>query len=229
MSIFKSLPLSAAMLAVGFLPSIVAAQTTGVGVVEIDTDDDVGTAESSILKGAAALEAASGQASLQRSRAAINLQETIDQYLDNQVEVVQAYNARRQAWREARKQTRREPLSEEQYAELAAERSPDRLTEQQFDAYSGEILWLPILDAKELKPYRSAIQDAFAKRASAGTQWSVKDYMVVKENIDVMEKALRGVEKRMDVKVFVGLLQLLESIEWEAQHSASGERIDILG
>lgn len=229
MSRLKLCSLFASVLTVGFLPTTVTAQVPGVGVVEIDTDDDVGTADSSLLKGAAALEAAAGQADLQRSRATINLQESVDRYLDNQVEVVEAYNARRKAWREERKLTRREPLSEEKYAELAAERAPERLSDEHFNASSGEILWPPILDAKELKPYRQAIQRAFAKRASAGTQWSVDDYLVVKENIDVMERALRGVEKKIDVKVFVGLLQLLESISWEAQHNASDERLDLLG
>ncbi|WP_153557225.1 hypothetical protein [Roseimaritima sediminicola] len=218
------LALAPLLVTLGLSPAVSAQD-----VIDIDSGDEVGTAESSILKGAAALEAAEGQAALLRSRASINLQESVDEYLDNQVEVVKAYNARRKAWREAREEERRDPLSEKEYAELAAERGPDRLGSDRFDAYSGQILWPPILDAKELKPYRQAIEKAFKKRASAGANWSVQDYRVVKENADVMEKALRGVEERIDPKIFVGLLQMLESITWEAQHTASDERLEILG
>ena len=201
-----------------------------------DGGGQVGTAESTILdaagdlrRGTGELRRGTGEAALYGSIAEINIQKAVEEYLENQVERVKAYREMRKQWEQTRNDLRREPLAPEQYRAIAERRSPDRLATESFNPETGQILWPPPLDAQQLQVHRQAIEQHLARRASSGYKWSVADYHQVNRHVQVMVRAVRAVEELLSPNEFAGLLQMLESIEWEAQHDASGKRLALLG
>lgn len=189
--------------------------------------DEVGTAASAEMKAAGDLARDSGAAALLRSRAAINLQEAIEEYLENHVNHVKAYHAKRAAWREARELERRDPVTPEQAQKIAESRTPDRLSPDYFNPETGEILWPPVLDAEPLEPMRQAIEEQFERRASPGDAWNLENVQWVKANAEAMQKAVDTVKADIPLQTYVSISQMLESLAWEAEHNAEGKRVKI--
>jgi hypothetical protein len=189
--------------------------------------DDVGTATSANLEAAGDFARDAGAATLLRSRAAIHLQEAAEKHLENEVNYVKAYYAKRRAWKKAHRQARENRVTASEAEKIAATRSPDRLGEDVFNPQSGQILWPPVLDSEPLQSHREAIGRQFKRRSSPGYDWNRQNVEWVQANVEAMQKALETVKADLSLQPYIALSRFLEQVAWEAEFDRQGNRVQI--
>ncbi len=190
-------------------------------------EDDVGTATSANLEAAGDLARDAGAAALLRSRAAIHLQEAAEEYLENEVNYVKAYYAKRRAWKKAHQEARQDRVSASEAEAIAATRSPERLSAEVLRPETGQMLWPPVLDSEPLKSHREAIQRQFKRRSSPGYDWNRQNVEWVQANVEAMQKALETVKADLSLQTYVDLTRFLEQVAWEAEFDNQGRRVKI--
>jgi len=191
--------------------------------VTIDAGNEVGTAESSFMKGAASLQLGLGKRAYFQSLSAINLQKAIDLNLDNRREAIESYYEMRDLRDEAVADKNR-PTNEDavRFAKLKA---PDRLTSQDFDEKTGEVFLPEPLDSPVLKPYTRVIQEAFEKRAKSGNEYTNFDARRVERMVRLVQGAVDSIKTELPVEEYIALSDYLDSVHYEASFNNKGERV----
>ncbi len=193
--------------------------------INIDAGDDVGTVESSNLRGLGALERSRGRRTYFESLSAINLQKAIDAYLENQRERIESYYEMRD-YRDQKVADKRHTVSLEDAKRIAKEKAPDRLTSQEFDAKNGKIYWPDPLDDKVLLPYTRLINETFAKRSDPGQRYRGEDARRVQRMVQLMQSAVDTIKHELPVREYITLSDYLSSVSYEASFDAAGNRVD---
>ncbi len=124
-----------------------------------------GTAAGSYLSGMASAIRASGQYNALSAEAAVNLEEARKRDIENRVSWTNAYFEMRkinQAYVDSRRSPR---LPTEEWARLAQQQAPARLTSHTLDPVNGEINWPVALQSNDFKTERDQLQTLFAERA----------------------------------------------------------------
>ena len=97
------------------------------------------TLEEGVLRGLGDLTRSVGQANYLNSLASINQQEAVSRYIDNRQKYAETFFEMRQLNRAAREAERAQPLSTEQYVQLARAQAPNRLNEAEYDRVLGRV------------------------------------------------------------------------------------------
>ena len=208
----------------------VAADEPYVPVVPIppggDGIDSTGTVPGNIIESTGDYVRDRGKALYFRSLSARQYQAAIDRALDNRRESIQSYYDMK-ALRDAYVKSNRLRVTDELAREIAERGAPERLTSTFLNSDTGELRWPEPLDAEALSPYRKPIEEAFKKRSSPGSAYTLFDHLKVHRMVDLMQEALEMIKDGLPVREYIALDEYLTRISFESRFDASGERIDL--
>lgn len=176
------------------------------------------TFEEGVLRGAADLTRAQGEANYFNSLAAINLQEAKAQALVNRQQRIEGFFRERELNRAARKAAQPKPLSPEGYAVIARKAAPDRLGPHQYDRASGRLNWPTALTSGEFAAERAAVEMAFTTRTPGDVGVGTDFHTYVKQVTDLMQSKLQPQVGMLSPMEFVAAKNFLSSLSYEAQH-----------
>ena len=179
--------------------------------------DHSSTFEEGVLRGAADLRRAQGEANYFNSLAAINLQEANARALVNRQQRIEGFFRERELNRAARKASQPKPLSPAGYAELARKAAPDRLGPNQYDRASGRLTWPPALAAGEFAAERTAIEMALATRTPGDAGPGTDLHRQVQQATERMQANLQPQIATLSPMEFVAAKKFLSSLAFEAQ------------
>ncbi|QEG40150.1 hypothetical protein [Roseimaritima ulvae] len=182
------------------------------------------TVDEGRLRGAAALVESAGKSNYYNSLAAVNFQEAYRRAIDNTVRRTEAYYARRDLWSDYQERYRRKPLDMSGYQKLAAARSPERLTVDEYDAESGAIRWPFPLDGAVFGEHRETILKLLNDRSVENSGWGSRNYEMIRREVSEMKEILEAGRDSIELNLYINALEFLESVEWEARF-APGTRV----
>lgn len=175
------------------------------------------TFEEGVLRGAAELTRATGEANYFNSLAAINLETAKSQALANRQQRIEDFFRERALNRAARKAAQSKPLSPEAYATLARKAAPDRLGPHQYDRVSGRLHWPTALTAGQFSAERAALEMAFSTRTPGDMGAGTDFHTYVKQVTDLMQSKLQPQVSELSPMEFVAAKKFLGSLAYEAQ------------
>jgi hypothetical protein len=174
------------------------------------------TLEEGLFRGLGDLARSIGQADYMSSLAGINRQESLSRYLDNKEKYAETYFRMQQINRAAREAQRSQPLSAEQYAKLARQQGPDRLSDADYNRVVGRLAWPAVLAGDEFAAERAAIDKAFAGRRADDVGVSTSFYNQVRKLTDEMQEKLRASLGTMSSVEFIAAKKFLASVAHES-------------
>lgn len=175
------------------------------------------TAQEGALRGAAAFVEAQGQANYMNSLGALNYQEAYRRAIENSVNRLEAYYVRKDLWHDHQEKYRRRPLDEEGYNKLAASRTPNRLTADQYDTETGELRWPYPLDAKAFTEAREAVEKRLAERSVDNAGWGSRHYEQLRRDVEAMREILSSGRTVLAPDQYVRADSFLDSVLWEGR------------
>jgi len=175
------------------------------------------TFEEGVLRGAADLTRAQGEANYFNSLAAINLEDAKAQALVNRQQRIQGFFRERELNRTARKAAQPKPLSQEGYAVIARKEAPDRLGPHQYDRAGGRLNWPTALTSGEFAAERAAIDMAFSTRTPGDVGVGTDFHSHVKQVTERMQAKLQPQLSSLSPMEFVSAKKFLASLTYEAQ------------
>lgn len=188
--------------------------------------DDTGTVPGNIIESKGDLIRDRGKSLYFQSLSARQYQAAIDRALDNRREAIESYYDMR-TLRDAYVKSNRLRVTDELAREIAERGAPDRLTSTFLNSETGELRWPEPLDAEALEPYRKPIEEAFAKRSSPGSPYTLLDHLKVHRMVDLMQEALEMIKDGLPVREYIALDDYLTQISFESRFDASGNRVDL--
>lgn len=162
------------------------------------------------------------QANLTNSEAALNYEEVRSKELDNRVKTANTYFDMRRMNTEERFGTPEEKAAhkaanQEKYYEWARSGRPDRPSSQQLDPITGKINWPFTLMPEKYTPYRSELDDLFAKRAQQGGYLTYAEYTQVEKTTDAMYASLKDDIKELDSTDYINAKNFIQALLHEAK------------
>lgn len=177
------------------------------------------TAAESAMMGMSSVISSVGQANLMNSAAAINVEAARSQYINNRLQGTKTYFEMKRHNREYRDANRRPRPTSEQLFRLAKEATPNRLEADQLDPVTGEINWPLALMLDEFAPYRSSLEDLFAKRANEASGFTLPQINEVRDTTGQMRDLLRAKISDMPPQVFSQSSAFLRQLEFASQRA----------
>jgi len=174
------------------------------------------TYEEGVFRGLGDLARSIGQADYMSSLAGINRQESLSRYLDNREKYAETYFRTRQINRAAREAERSQPLSVEQYAKLARQQAPGRLSEADYNRVVGRLAWPAVLSGEEFAAERAAIDKAFAGRRADDVGVSTAFHNQVRKLTGEMQEKLKTRLDTMSPAEFIAAKKFLASVSHES-------------
>jgi hypothetical protein len=175
------------------------------------------TYEEGVLRGLGDLARSIGQADYMSSLAGINRQETVSRWLDNKEKYAETYFRMQQINRAAREAARPQPLSTEQYAKLAKQLAPDRLSEADYNRALGRLNWPAVLSSEDFAAERAALDKAFAGRAATDVGVSTAFHGNVRKLTAEMQTKLQSKLGTMSPVEFIAAKNFLAGVSLESQ------------
>lgn len=177
------------------------------------------TAFGSGMLGMAAATQAAGEAELFDSMAARNYQEAYQSWVENQKSREATYYDMRRMHASYRAETRLSAPSPERLTAISRSRLPQRLSNEQLDARSGQIRWPEVFEREEFAANRDAVEHLFAERAARpdNAGWSTRNFREVRRVSDEMHDTLRTLLGTMTADEFIMGNKFLNSIAYEAR------------
>ena len=172
------------------------------------------TAEEGMARGMADFTRSAGMANLMNSEAAINYQDAQKKYLENRVYGTDAYFDMRKMNREAREAERGPRPTQDDLIRYAKARAPSKLSVSDFDPFSGQISWPPLLRDDTFAADRQALENLFGQRASAG-QLSASQRAEVRQAAQDMQQTLKSNINLYSPQDYVQAKQFIESLSYE--------------
>lgn len=127
------------------------------------------TAAESYQRGFADVVRSTGQANLMNSVAAQNLEQARTMDIENRVKWTEAYYQMRRENRAYRASKQGPRLSQEEYARIARDGLPKRLTAAQLDPITGHLAWPYVLQESQYATERDHLDKLFEARAAASS------------------------------------------------------------
>ncbi len=174
------------------------------------------TYEEGVQRGYASVVAARGQANYLHSLASINYQQARTLDLQNRKNTVDAYFYMRQANNAARAGARSERFTTEQYAALAKQAAPSRLSQHEYDSTLGRLNWPAALVSDEFAADRDALDRVFRMRSPGDVGPSTEFYAEVRQITNSMQQKLRGNIQELDAAQYVAAKKFLVGVSYEA-------------
>jgi hypothetical protein len=175
------------------------------------------TFEEGVLRGAADLTRAQGEANYFNSLSAINREEARAQALVNRQQRIAGFFRERELNRAARKAAQAKPLSPEGYAAIARKAAPDRLGAHQYDRAGGRLHWPTALTASEFAVERAALEMAFATRTPGDAGAGADFHSYVEQVTVAMQAKLQPRIGELSPMEFVAAKKFLSGLAYEAQ------------
>lgn len=175
-------------------------------------DYHASTAEEGIANGFANIVRSAGQANLSNAQAASEAERARQAYIQNRALATQTYFDMRRMNAQYRNETRRKPLSQEQYIRLAKEAAPDRLSPSDLDPFSGKIQWPQQLQSDTYAKHREQLESLYQQRARGNLQ-TYQDIKLACANFNAALKANLNSMSPMD---FVRAKNFIDSLGYEA-------------
>jgi hypothetical protein len=175
------------------------------------------TYEEGVLRGLGDLARSIGQADYMSSLAGINRQETLSRYLDNKEKYAETYFRMQQINRAAREAARPQPLSTEQYAKLAKQLAPDRLSDADYNRALGRLNWPAVLADEEFAAERASLDKAFAGRTALDVGVSTAFHGQVRKLTAAMQDKLQAKLDTMSPLEYIAAKKFIAGVSLESQ------------
>jgi hypothetical protein len=174
------------------------------------------TAAEGFQRGFADVVRSAGEANLNNSQAAINIEQARSMNMQNHLQYAETYFQMRQVNRQARAAEARPRLSSEQLFRIAQEQAPNRLTSSDLDPLTGDITWPIVLEDPTFAPYRETLSRLFAERASSGGAVTVSEMMEIRRTADAALAELRANIRNFPTNDYLRARRFLENLSFSA-------------
>lgn len=178
------------------------------------------TAAEGALRGMGDLARSAGEYNLTTSQAAINMTEAQKNYIQNRNEWTNTYFQMREANKEYRARERGARPSMEAMVRYAQAGKPKRLSPSEVDSVTGNIGWPVVLKADRYTPYRTELEQLFAKRAEHGVL-GVDDHLQVRKTTGAMLDELKGQVREVPQMDYIAARRFVESLAYEGTAPSS--------
>jgi hypothetical protein len=175
------------------------------------------TYEEGVLRGLGDLTRSVGQANYLNSLASINQQEAVSRYIDNRQKYAETFFEMRQLNRAAREAERAQPLSAEQYVQLARAQAPNRLNEAEYDRVLGRVQWPAVLQGELFAAERAALEHAFRGRSAHDVGVNSAFYANVQNMTQSMQQKLQENRESLSAMQLIGARNFLQGLAYESQ------------
>ena len=180
------------------------------------------TATEGYLRGRAAVIQSAGQATYLNSVAAVNLQEANRRRIENHNLYVRKYFENKEINRQYREKYAPVPPTKEQWARITEKALPDRLTSEQFDPQSGELVWPHILRGNEYKAFRDRVDHLLTNRSPENSGDGSPSQRELAQLIDGMQMLLKSNINTVSTSQYGAAKGFLMSLDYEMQLPMAG-------
>jgi len=136
--------------------------------------------------------------------------------IENDQQRADTFFAMRQANQQARAALRGPRPTAEQLADRAQQAAPDRLSDGQLDANTGQLSWPVLLQTDQFAAMRANLDATFSQRA-ANRGLEQQESQKVRQLTDTMMTELVGLVRQVQGADFVEAQQFIRSLAYEAQ------------
>jgi hypothetical protein len=175
------------------------------------------TYEEGLLRGWGAVAQALGEYHYNTSLALIHREEARSRYLDNRSKSVQTYFTLKKINKEYRAQERTPRLTREDYARLAAELGPKRLSRSQYEPSLGKLHWPALLEGDEFSANRQPIDRLIAERTIENSGLGSANQRAITGLVAQMKSDLKKQVRAVDPTEYVQAKNFLESLDREVR------------
>lgn len=177
------------------------------------------TAAESYARGKAALVRSQGQYNLLTAEANVVNQEAYRRGMENQHRKVNGYFALREKNRQERAAERGPRVTAEQLRKFAAAGKPAALSPSDLDSATGAISWPTVLEREEYEPFRTDLEEVFARRSNTG-RMEAADLKTVEEASAGMIAELKSHVREIPSYKYIAARRFVESLAYEAEQPA---------
>jgi len=175
------------------------------------------TAAEGAFRGLADFTRSIGEADYMSSLAGINRQETFSRAIDNKKKAVDTYFQIKQINRAAREAARPQPLTFTQYAKLAKQEAPQRLSDVDYNRVVGRLNWPAMLASDDFAAERAALNQAFVGRTAQDVGVSTNFHREVRELTAALQSKLRDRLQTVSPMEYIAAKNFLTSVAFESQ------------
>lgn len=169
------------------------------------------------LRGAAAAIQSAGQANYLNSIAAVNLQEATRQAIENQNTYIRNTLENRELIQQYRERYRPRAPTKEEWQRVTEASLPDRLTADQLDPITGQLIWPHILRTGEYRAFRERVDVLFSNRTPDNSGDGSPSQRELASLIDGMKLLLKSNIKTVTLSQYSSAKWFLKSLDYEAQ------------
>ena len=182
------------------------------------------TATEGYLRGQASVLSALGQTNYANSLAAVNFQEAYRRQLENSRLYVQTYFERRELVRQYHEKYNNAPPTKEQWARVTEAALPDRLTKEQYDPVTGQLVWPHVLRTEEYAALRNRVHELMASRTPENSGDGSPSHKELSQLIDGLKRLLKENIDDVTPQQYAGAKWFLLSLDYEAELPALGRQ-----
>lgn len=175
------------------------------------------TLQEGYLRGAAAAIQSVGQANYLNSIAAVNIQEANRQAIENQSTYVRNTLQNRELVQQYRDRYRPRAPTKEEWQRVTEALLPDRLTPDQLDPVTGQLVWPHILRTEEYRAFRERVDVLFSNRTPDNSGDGSPSQRELASLIDAMKMLLKSNIKTVTLSQYSSAKWFLKSLDYEAQ------------
>lgn len=184
------------------------------------------TATEGYLRGSAAVVQAVGQRNYLNSVAAVNHQVALQKRIENSGLYVKTYFENKEINRAYREKYAPVPPTKEQWQRITQASLPDRLTAEQFDPATGQLVWPHILRTDQYKAFRDRIDTLISSRTPENSGDGSPSQIELNELIDGMKMVLKSNIDNVSASQYAGAKWFLLSLDYEAQLPLNGKVVN---
>ncbi|MGY8769657.1 MAG: hypothetical protein ACKVH8_14665 [Pirellulales bacterium] len=175
------------------------------------------TVGESHARGLSEIVRSSGEANLNNSAAAINVEEARSKYIENRNEAQQVWFEMRRRNDAYRAEKAGPKPTSEQLFRLNKQRAPKRLANSEIDPLTGDIAWPFILTDTPYTEYRAKLDQAFTTRAEHGSYASVSQYNEVTNTANAMNDVLKSKIREYKPQDYTNASSFMKALIYDAQ------------
>lgn len=200
--------------------SVALAQSGGDPVAQVPINNwsyqrHASTAGEGYLRGSAAVIQAAGQQTYLNSLAYVNFHEGNRRRIENGSLYVRRYLENKELIRQYREKYAPVPPTKEQWARITEASLPPRLTAEQFDSATGNLVWPHILRDAQYTAYRERIDQMMATRTPDNSGDGSQSQRQLTQLIDGMLLLLKDNVKNVSTSQYGSAKTFLLSLDYE--------------
>ncbi len=214
-------------LVITFVGGVASAQSNALAVAPINNWSYLRHSSTPIegyLRGQASVLSAIGQTNYANSLAAVNFQEAYRRQLENSRLYVQTYFERRELVRQYHDKYNSAPPTKDQWARITEAALPDRLTKEQYDPVTGQLVWPHILRSDEYSALRNRVDKLMASRTPENSGDGSPSHKELSQLIDGLKRLLKENIDEVSPQQYAGAKWFLLSLDYEAELPAPGSK-----